>query len=226
MTKISTGLAATFVIIAAALQSVASAEDNKSTPAAKAAPTARPAPAARPAVPASRPAPVARPAVPQRQAPAARQVPVTPHAPATAVAPSAPARVVAPRNISPTVSPSVAAPRSRDPNVTGSAGSAARAMSLMSIRGASRATIGGQNFSIRRGSYRVNRGGHWRTFVGLGALSAITVGAAYYYPYAYIDAPYDYCQGWTEDGCQLQWQAVQTLEGPDEFQCVAYCPWR
>jgi hypothetical protein len=51
-------------------------------------------------------------------------------------------------------------------------------------------------------------------------------GSALYYPYAYIDASYDYCQGWTEDGCQLHWLAVPTEEGPTEFQCVAYCPWQ
>jgi hypothetical protein len=51
-------------------------------------------------------------------------------------------------------------------------------------------------------------------------------GLIHYYPYAYIDAPYDYCQGWTEDGCQLHWLAVPTFEGPTDFQCVAYCPWQ
>jgi hypothetical protein len=99
-------------------------------------------------------------------------------------------------------------------------------MSSVSIRGASRATISGQNFSIRRGSYRAYRGGYWRTFVGLSTLGAILIGSAHYYPYAYIDAPDAYCKGWTEDDCQLQWQAVATIEGPTEYQCVAYCPWR
>ena len=94
------------------------------------------------------------------------------------------------------------------------------------IRGASRTTIAGRNYSVWRGSHRVYRHGHWRTFVGLGALSAIAFGSAYYYPYAYIDAPAPYCDGLTEDGCQLQWQAVRTLEGPTEFVCVAYCPWQ
>jgi len=94
------------------------------------------------------------------------------------------------------------------------------------IRGASRATIAGRNYSIWRGSHRVHRDGRWRTFVGLSALSAVMFGSAYYYPYAYIDAPAPYCEGLTEDGCQLQWQAVSTLEGPTEFVCVAYCPWQ
>lgn len=94
-----------------------------------------------------------------------------------------------------------------------------------SIRGASRATIGGRNYSIWRGSHRVRRGGNWRTFVGLSTLGALMFGSAYYYPYAYIDAPAPYCEGLTEDGCQLQWREVPTIEGPMEYQCVAYCPW-
>jgi hypothetical protein len=97
---------------------------------------------------------------------------------------------------------------------------------LRAIRGARRATITGRNFSIWRGSHRVRRGGQWRTFVGLSALSAVVFGATQYYPYAYIDAPAPLCRGLTEDGCQLQWQAVPTVEGPMELQCVAYCPWQ
>lgn len=94
------------------------------------------------------------------------------------------------------------------------------------IRDAHQAKIAGRNYSIWRGSHRVRRGGGWRTFVGLGTLTAIAVGSAQYYPYAYIDAPAPLCEGLTEDGCQLRWQAVPTVEGPTEFQCVAYCPWR
>ena len=93
------------------------------------------------------------------------------------------------------------------------------------IRDASRARIAGRNYSIWRDSYRVRRGSQWRTFVGLSALGALMFGSAYYYPYAYIDAPAPYCEGLTEDGCQLRWRAVPTLEGRTEFVCVAYCPW-
>ena len=78
------------------------------------------------------------------------------------------------------------------------------------IRGASRATIAGRNYSIWRGSHRVHRDRLLAEFVGLSALSAVMFGSAYYYPYAYIDAPAPYCEGLTEDGCQLQWQAVST----------------
>jgi len=101
-----------------------------------------------------------------------------------------------------------------------------RGMRGMSIRGASRATIAGRNYSVWRGRHRVRHGNRWRTFVGLSALGAIAFGSAYYYPYAYIDAPAPFCEGLTEDGCHLQWQEVPTLEGPPVFQCVAYCPWQ
>ena len=94
------------------------------------------------------------------------------------------------------------------------------------IRNASNVSVAGRNYSVWRGGHRVHRHGHWRTFVGLSALGAVAFGSAYYYPYAYIDAPAPYCDGLTEDGCQLQWEAVPTLEGPTEFVCVAYCPWR
>ena len=99
-------------------------------------------------------------------------------------------------------------------------------VSVSRIRGARSATIAGQNFSVWRGGHRSFHDGRWRTFVGLGALSAILVGSGYYYPYAYIDASYDFCHGWTDDGCELRWEQVPTVEGPVDYQCVAYCPWQ
>ena len=101
-----------------------------------------------------------------------------------------------------------------------------RGLSAVSIRGASQARVAGRNFSIWRGSHRARVGGNWRTFAALSTLGAVMFGTSYYYPYAYIDAPAPYCEGLTEDGCQLQWREVPTLEGPQEFQCVAYCPWQ
>jgi hypothetical protein len=92
--------------------------------------------------------------------------------------------------------------------------------------GAGRATIRGQNFSAWRGGYRVRYGSGWRTFVALSVLSPLVFGYTYYYPYAYISAPQPYCEGFTEDGCQLSWQGVETLEGGIIYQCVAYCPWQ
>jgi hypothetical protein len=95
-----------------------------------------------------------------------------------------------------------------------------------SARGASRFIVGGQNYSAWRSGYRVRRGSGWRTFVALGALGAIAIGSNQYYPYAYISAPEPYCDGLTEDGCQLMWQEVETIEGDVINQCVAYCPWQ
>ena len=92
-------------------------------------------------------------------------------------------------------------------------------------RGAFRTSIRGRN-SLWRSGYRARYRGGWRTFVALSALGAITIGAAEYYPYAYIDAPADYCDGLTEDGCQMIYDEVETEEGDVVPQCVAYCPWQ
>ena len=93
-------------------------------------------------------------------------------------------------------------------------------------RGAGRTVIRGQNYSAWRNGYRVRHGNSWETFVALSTLGAIAIGSSEYYPYAYISAPQDYCQGLTEDGCELNWQQVRTMEGDIVDQCVAYCPWR
>jgi hypothetical protein len=94
-------------------------------------------------------------------------------------------------------------------------------------RGAGRTSISGRNYSVWRSGYRVRRGGGgWRTFVALGALGVLAIGTAEYYPYAYIEAPQDYCDGLTEDGCQLVFDDVETMEGDAVGQCVAYCPWQ
>jgi hypothetical protein len=93
-------------------------------------------------------------------------------------------------------------------------------------RGAFRTSIRGHNYSVWRNGYRVRHGNRWRTFVALSALGALAIGAAEYYPYAYIDAPEDDCDGLTEDGCQLVFDDVETMEGDVVGQCVAYCPWR
>ena len=94
------------------------------------------------------------------------------------------------------------------------------------MRGAGRTSIAGRNYSVWRSGYRLRRGGGWRTFVALSTLGALSIGAYEYYPYAYIDAPADYCDGLTEDGCQLVYDEVETLEGDAVGQCVAYCPWQ
>jgi len=130
----------------------------------------------------------------------------------------------------PRIQRSVGQPRTQrsvsQPRTQRSVSQAGSGQRVMAIRGASRTTIGGRNYSIWRDSRRVRRGANFRTFVGLSTLGALMFGSAYYYPYAYIDAPAPYCEGLTEDGCQLQWRLVPTLEGPMEYQCVAYCPWQ
>jgi len=93
-------------------------------------------------------------------------------------------------------------------------------------RGAGRTVIRGHNYSVWRSGYRVRHGSAWWTFVALSTLGAIAIDPNEYYPYAYISAPEDYCQELTEDGCELMWQDVETIEGDVVPQCVAYCPWQ
>jgi hypothetical protein len=112
-------------------------------------------------------------------------------------------------------------PRSKNSSVV----SAAKIRSAPA-RGAFRTSIRGRNYSVWRSGFRVRRGGGWRTFVAIGTLGALAIGAAEYYPYAYIDAPEDYCDGLTEDGCQMVFDNVETMEGDTVGQCVAYCPWQ
>jgi len=121
--------------------------------------------------------------------------------------------------VSPTAVPRVVTPRG------------ARVVTTSRLRrvpslGAGRAVIRGHNYTAFRRGYRIRHAGGWRTFVALSTLGAIAIGSDYYYPYAYISAPAPYCEGLTEDGCQLMWQDVETLEGDIVSQCVAYCPWQ
>ncbi len=106
-----------------------------------------------------------------------------------------------------------------------------RAVTASRIRGVPahgtrRAVIRGHNYSAWRSGHRVRHGSGWRTFGALSVLGAILVGSNEYYPYAYISAPEPYCEGLTEDGCELMWQQVETVEGDVVDQCVAYCPWQ
>jgi hypothetical protein len=121
--------------------------------------------------------------------------------------------------VSPAVAPRVVTPR-------GARTVTASRLRAVPARGAGRAVIRGQNYSVWRSGYRVRHGSGWRTFVALSALGAIAIGSSKYYPYAYISAPEPYCEGLTEDGCQLMWQEVETIEGGVINQCVAYCPWQ
>lgn len=85
----------------------------------------------------------------------------------------------------------------------------------------------GRNYSYWRGGpWRHRYGNSWRTYAAIGTLAAIAVGTATYYPYAYLDVPQDYCDGITEDGCQMSWEEVDTVEGGVAPACVTYCPWQ
>lgn len=93
------------------------------------------------------------------------------------------------------------------------------------IRAGNSYSYRGRNYSLwRTGPWRHRYGNRWRTYVALTTLGAIAVGASSYYPYAYIDAPAEACEGITEDGCQLVYDEVETLEGGTAPVCVAYCP--
>ncbi len=131
------------------------------------------------------------------------------------VAPAATGRKV----VSPVVAPRVVTPR-------GTRTVTASRLRGVPVRGAGRATIQGHNYSVWRGRHRVRHDGGWWTFGALSALGAIIIGSDQYYPYAYISAPENYCEGLTEDGCELMWQDVETIEGDVVPQCVAYCPWQ
>jgi len=144
-------------------------------------------------------------------------------------------RVVAPHRTAPrVVAPQRTAPRMvTQPKVTprvitprGTRVVTASRLRGVPARGAGRTVIRGQNYSAWRSGYRVRRGSGWRTFVALSALGAIAIGSSQFYPYAYISAPEPYCEGQTEDGCELMWQEVETIEGDVVNQCVAYCPWQ
>ena len=134
-----------------------------------------------------------------------------------------------PKVVAPTAAGRKATSRTAAPRVVTPRGTRAVTASRLRgvpARGAGRAVIRGQNYSAWRSGYRVRHGSGWRTFVALGALGAIAIGSNEYYPYAYISAPEFYCEGLTEDGCQLMWQEVETIEGDVINQCVAYCPWQ
>jgi hypothetical protein len=94
------------------------------------------------------------------------------------------------------------------------------------LKNSNRAVVSGRNYSVYRRDYRIRRNGGWRTFVALGVLAPLLIGASEYYPYAYMDVPEAYCDGLTDDGCELVYDDVETEEGDVIPQCVAYCPWQ
>ena len=120
---------------------------------------------------------------------------------------------------SPTVAPRVVTPRG------------ARTVTTSRLRGVPRAVPAALSFAARITQCGVAAIAYVMAAVG-GRLSRSAAWAPSsldrirYYPYAYISAPEPYCEGLTEDGCQLIWQDVQTIEGDVISQCVAYCPWQ
>jgi hypothetical protein len=138
-----------------------------------------------------------------------------PKATSKTIAPTAGGRKV----VSPAAAPRVVTPR-------GTRTVTASRLRAVPARGAGRVVIRGQNYSAWRSGYRVRHGSGWWTFVALSTLGAIAIGSNEYYPYAYLSAPEPYCEGLTEDGCELMWQEVETIEGGVVNQCVAYCPWQ
>jgi len=202
----------------------------------KAAPAGRPA---QPRVAPQRAAP--RVAAPQRAAPrtvtqpkvtsrVVRQPKATSH---TVTQPKATSRAVrqpktTPKTVAPAAGRKVVSPAVAPRVVTPRGARTVTASRLRGVpaRGAGRTVIRGQNYSVWRSGYRVRHGGGWRTVAALSVLGAIVIGSSRFYPYAYVSAPAPYCEGLTEDGCQLVWQDVQTIEGDVIPQCVAYCPWQ
>ncbi len=177
-----------------------------------------------------------RQAAPQRSAPrVAKSARTTPRSVTRPKATSRAARPAATRraNKQPNAAPASAARKAASPAAAarvvtprGTRAVTASRLRAAPARGAGRTVIQGRNYSVWRSGYRVRHGSAWRTFVALSTLGAIAIGSSEYYPYAYISAPEPYCEGLTEDGCELQWQEVQTIEGDVMDQCVAYCPWR
>jgi hypothetical protein len=82
----------------------------------------------------------------------------------------------------------------------------------------------GRPLHVDRGPHRVRYRGYYRTLVGLSLLTPLFWNDAYYYPYAYVQIDEDMCVGETDDGCELDWIDVPTVDGFYVPQCVAFCP--
>lgn len=94
------------------------------------------------------------------------------------------------------------------------------------LRNANQALLHGQTYSVHRRDYRRRYNGRFYTFVAIGLLAPLAIGAATYYPYAYLSVPENYCEGLTDDGCEMVYDEVETADGEAIPQCVAYCPWQ
>ena len=83
--------------------------------------------------------------------------------------------------------------------------------------------INNRTVQVYTGPRRVYFGGVPRTLIAVGGLAAIAVAGISYYPQGYVVLARPICQGVTEAGCALQWQAVATDDGFTVPQCVQYC---
>jgi hypothetical protein len=83
--------------------------------------------------------------------------------------------------------------------------------------------IGGRQVTIIRGGHRYRWRGRYWNVRPVTALTALTLGAIAYAPYAYVPVAEPLCTGYTEDGCFLRWTEVPTEQGDLIPQCVTYC---
>jgi hypothetical protein len=196
--------------------------DFSAQPGVRKGPPPKAAPRAAPVAPrvAPRAAPVA-PRVAPRAAPVAPRVvspPLGPRVPPRVVSPPVAPRVVpgrvAPVPVAPRVVPGGVAPRVVAPRFVPRISPGARGASF----------VGGRQIYVNRGAHRARYGGRFVTFVGIGAVAAILVGARYYQPYGYVEVEPPACSGVTDDGCELRLTEVPTEEGDVVPQCVQFCP--
>ncbi len=161
-------------------------------------------------------------------------VPAPDHgAPAVPTPPVTGPKFVVPGETGTNASPAAAGATVTAPNITTPSivpgGPSARVVTTSRLGGlpaVGQASIRGRSFSVWRNGYHAHFHRRRFTCVPLSALPAIWIAALEFYPFAYVEAPESYCDGLTEDGCQLVWQDVETEEGDTIPQCVAYCPWQ
>jgi hypothetical protein len=91
------------------------------------------------------------------------------------------------------------------------------------IRAGGPIRIGGRRVTVIRGGHRYRWRGRYWDVAPIAALTALTLGAIAYAPYAYVPVAQPLCTGYTEDGCFLRWTEVPTSQGDLIPQCVTYC---
>jgi Beta/Gamma crystallin len=84
--------------------------------------------------------------------------------------------------------------------------------------------IKGRNYSLIRGPRFIFRNGILRRLALMAAIPPLLYAGEEYAPYGYVALPRPVCEGITDDGCRLSWESVPVDGGPDEVQCVQFCP--